>query len=71
MSLKKNLETLKTAGFDVPDNALRFVQDKDYVERGVRSVWKCNCGHEYESPILLTEYDHGCGKKSRRTWPRA
>lgn len=71
MSLRKNLEDLKKAGFDVPANALRFAKDKDLIERGVKAVFRCNCGHEYESPIPLSFYEHGCGKVSRLVWPRS
>lgn len=71
MSLRKNLEALQAAGFDVPNNAIHFARDKEYADRGIRSVWTCKCGHVYESPIPISEFDHGCGQKAKRTWPRS
>lgn len=69
MSLKKNLEILQAAGFDVPVVTHRFAEDQDFRQRGVRSVWRCNCGFVYESPIDgLIEFDHGCGRVAKEIW---
>ncbi len=70
MALSDKLEALKAAGFDVPDNALTFAKDQEYETDGVKSVWKCGCGLDYKSPIPLGFYDHGCGKRSKKVWPR-
>ncbi len=70
MALSDKLELLKAAGFDVPDNAVNFFKDKEYRDRGIAEVYKCRCGHLYESPIPLTHYEHGCGKTAKRKWPR-
>ncbi len=68
-SLKKNLEILRAAGLAVPTTVHRFAEDQDLRRRDVHSVWKCNCGHVYESPIGgVIEYDHGCGKISKLVW---
>ncbi len=68
--LLDNLELLKAAGVKVPENALTFVQDQDYAERGAVEVYKCRCGHTYESPVKITHYEHGCGKTAKKRWPR-
>jgi hypothetical protein len=68
-SLKKNLEILRNAGFAVPDNALRYVEDQEYRQRGIKSVWSCRCGYIYESYIGgLLEFNHNCGKSAREIW---
>lgn len=67
-SLKKNLEILRAAGLAVPTTVHRFAEDQDLRKREVQSVWKCNCGYVYESPIRCLDFDHGCGKVSRLIW---
>lgn len=71
MALSDKLQALKDAGFDVPDNALTFAKDSEYeADETVKSIWKCGCGHVYKSLIALGFYDHGCGKGSKKVWPR-
>lgn len=67
-SLKKNLDILRAAGLAVPPTVHRFAEDQELRQRGVHSVWKCNCGYVYESPIGCLGFDHGCGKVSQLVW---
>lgn len=67
-SLKENLEILRQAGLTVPLVVDRFAEDQDLRRRDICSVWECNCGHVYESPINIRGYDHGCGKVAKLTW---
>lgn len=69
MSLSKDLEILRDAGFAVPENALTYALDQERRQQGIVAVWKCNCGYEYSSSIAILEFDHGCGKISHQTWP--
>lgn len=68
MSLKQSLEVLKAAGFAVPDVTINYARDRELEARGVKEIWLCNCGFEYESPVTLTEFTH-CKKSAKRTWP--
>lgn len=70
MALSDKLQALKDAGFDVPENALTYAEDREYDAEEVKSVWICSCGFIYKSLIALSFYDHGCGKKATKRWPK-
>lgn len=68
VALSESLEILRKAGFDVPAPVEAYVKDRERESHGVVQVWACKCGFIYETPIRLTDYEHSCGKTSRKVW---
>lgn len=68
MTLSKSLQILKNQGFEVPENALTYALDQERRQRGLKSIWQCNCGHIYESELPILQYDHNCGKAAKEIW---
>ncbi len=66
--LSESLEILRKAGFDVPVPLEAYAKDREREARGVLQVWACKCGFMYETPIKLLDYEHSCGKTSRKVW---
>lgn len=67
-TVSDSLKLLQAAGYVVPEPLVDLVKDQELTKRGVREIWRCNCGEEYESPTSLTFFNHGCGKVARRIW---